>query len=118
MEQERVLSGTAATKSSPTIAFKESGPPSEKPAAGRAQEPVRQDGAGSLIAKLYITNRPRGVETSFAASKVAHRSLECRGLRSGSASCPAAPQADARSCAIKHVMRFQMAWLRRRGGAG
>eukprot|EP00741_Cyanophora_paradoxa_P010121 tig00020510_g9797.t2 len=113
MEQERTPSGAAATKTSPAIAFKESGPPSEKrkltvrqPAARR--EPVRQDGAGSLIAKLYITNRHRAPwrHASFAQTRfVSHRA-----------------QADARSCAIKlkHIMRprFQMAWLQRRGDAG
>eukprot|EP00741_Cyanophora_paradoxa_P010189 tig00020510_g9864.t1 len=67
---------------------------------------------------MSISERPRVAMASFAASETAHRSPALRRSRQASASWPASPQADALSCAIKHVMRFLMAWLRRRGGAG
>eukprot|EP00741_Cyanophora_paradoxa_P024870 tig00000317_g24011.t1 len=66
---------------------------------------------------MSITRRPRVAGASFVASETAHRSPALRRSRQASASCPAAPQADTFSCAIKHIMRFQMAWLRRRGDA-
>eukprot|EP00741_Cyanophora_paradoxa_P011384 tig00020556_g10995.t2 len=81
--------------------------------SGGAQRPC-----AGLMYNMNVSDRPRVAMASFAASEVAHRLLASLTSRQAPASWPAAPQADALSCAIKHVMRFQMAWLRRRGGAG